>query len=143
MVGESGGAEVGVEREAANVGIGDADADVEDALRAEGSGAADLEGVESGGRGGVKGAENGAGGAEESIGAGKETRAGGVDVDLDGGCVGIDGGIVDAEEEFVVPGGGSVAAAVEAGAQAVGGMDPSDGVGVDGAGRGEKVLSGD
>ena len=52
----------------------------------------------------------------------------------------------DAEEELVVPGGVVAANGVETGAEAVGRVDPSDGVGLLGAemvGRELETLSGD
>lgn len=140
MVREAGGFHVGVERQAADAGRNDADGDVEDPLRAEGVGAADLEREAPRREREVERAEDGPRGAEERVGAGEEAGAGRVDVDLDGGRVGVEGGVVDAEEELVVPRGGGGGRGVEARAEAVGRVEERGGVGVEGPGGGGEVL---
>lgn len=140
MIRETGGFHIGIKRKAANIGRNDADGNVENPLRAEGIRAADLEGEKPRRKREIERAKNGPRGAEERVGAGEEAGAGGIDVDLDGGRVGVESGVVDAEEEFVVPGGGGGGGGVEARAEAVGRVEECDGVGVEGPGGGEEVL---
>lgn len=119
------------------------DADVENSLRAEGSGAADLEGGVAGDGGGPEGGEEGAGGANVRVRAEEEAGSGGVDVDGDGGGVGAEDVVLDAEDELVVPRGFGAAGGVDAGASAVVGADIRDSVGAHRAGGGVEVLGRD